>query len=120
MNTRTTETLVTIVLIFASVLLVNPFDIWMPSMLHMSMLAVLVAAMGGIAVFMLRELPADEREDVHRKHAGRAAFFAGAAILLIGIAVQTFAHRLDPWLVSALVGMVLAKVAAGWWSERNG
>lgn len=119
MNTRSIEMLVAGILIAASVLLVNPFEIWMPSVLQMCMLAVLVAAMGGIAAFMLREMPVDEREDAHRKQAGRAAFFAGSAILLIGITVQTFAHALDPWLVAALVGMVFAKVIAGWWSERN-
>lgn len=119
MNTRLKESLVAFILLAAAILLVNPFEIWMPSMLHMSMLAVVVAAAGAFGAFMLREKAIDERDDAHRMHAGRAAFFAGAAILLLGITVQTFAHALDPWLVAALLGMVFAKVAARWWSERN-
>ncbi len=117
---RIVELLIALILVASAVLLVNPMGLWMPSMLHMSMLAVLVVAMGGIAAFMLSERVVDERDDAHRSHAGRAAFFAGSAILVVGIAIETFAHALDPWLVVALVGMVLAKVAARWWSEYNG
>lgn len=119
MNAHISELLVALVLLVASVLLVNPLDLWMPSVLTMGMLAVFVAAAGGIATFMMREKAIDERDDAHRAHAGRAAFFAGSTILLAGITIQTFAHTLDSWLVAALVGMVLAKVAARWWSEHN-
>lgn len=117
MNSRILETFVAVVLLTGALLLVNPFGIWMPTTLQMCMLALVVAAAGGIAAFMLREKPLDERDDAHRMFSGRAAFFTGAAILLVGITVQTFAHELDPWLLGALVGMVLAKVAARWWSE---
>jgi hypothetical protein len=116
---RMLEIAVASILLFASLLLVNPFHVWMPSMFHMSMLAVVVTAAGGIAAFMLREKQGDERDDAHRMHAGRWAFFAGSTILLAGITIQTFAHALDPWLVYALLGMVCAKVSARSWSERN-
>jgi hypothetical protein len=42
--------------------------------------------------------------------AGRIAFLAGSAILLLGIVVQTYFHALDPWLVAALAAMVIAKM----------
>lgn len=119
MNHPRYESVFAIVLLLAAVLLVNPFGLWMPTMFQMSMLAILVAAMGAIAAFMVRERAIDERDEAHRMHAGRAAFLAGAAILLIGITVQTFAHALDPWLVAALVGMVLAKVLARAWTDRH-
>jgi len=116
---RTIEAFTAFILVVAAVFLVNPFEIWMPSMLHMSMLAILIAAVGGLAAFMLSEKSKDERDEAHRSHAGHAAFLTGSAILVLGIAFQTFAHAIDPWLVAALVGMVLAKVATRWWCERN-
>jgi cell division protein FtsW (lipid II flippase) len=120
MNMRsnfTLEILGATVLFVAAVLLVNPFHIWMPEMVHMTMLAVLVAAVGALAVFVVRERATDERDDAHRAFAGRAAFLAGSAVLLLGIVMQTFAHTLDPWLVIALLAMVLAKVATRLWSN---
>jgi len=107
------------VLLLSAVLLVNPLQLWMPTMLHMIMLAVVVAAFGVIAVFVVFERVVDERDDAHRSLAGRAAFLVGSAILLMGIVVQTFAHTLDPWLVVALLGMVVAKIGARMWSSSN-
>ncbi|RJR14007.1 hypothetical protein C4585_00855 [Candidatus Parcubacteria bacterium] len=99
-------------LVVAAVCLANPFNIWMPDMTHMALLAGAVALFGVFSVFVLMEQPGDEREDQHRHSAGRAAFLVGGAILIIGIIVQTFAHALDPWLVWALLGMVVAKSVA--------
>ena len=107
------------VLLLSAVLLVNPLQLWMPTMLHMIMLAVVVAAFGVLAVFVVFERVVDERDDAHRSLAGRAAFLVGSAILLMGIVVQTFAHTLDPWLVVALLGMVVAKIGARMWSSSN-
>ena len=107
------------VLLLSAVLLVNPLQLWMPTMLHMIMLAVVVTAFGVLAVFVVFERVVDERDDAHRSLAGRAAFLVGSAILLMGIVVQTFAHTLDPWLVVALLGMVVAKIGARMWSSSN-
>ena len=107
------------VLLLSAVLLVNPLQLWMPTMLHMIMLAVVVAAFGVLAVFVVFERVVDERDYAHRSLAGRAAFLVGSAILLMGIVVQTFAHTLDPWLVVALLGMVVAKIGARMWSSSN-
>jgi hypothetical protein len=104
---RIIEFLVALVLVVSAVLLVNPFELWMPDMMYMTVLAVVVAAFG------------DERDESHRSFAGRAAFLVGSGILVIGIVAQTFSHTLDPWLVAALAGMVLAKVAVRRWSESN-
>jgi hypothetical protein len=38
--------------------------------------------------------------------------------LILGIGLQAKAHAIDPWLVWALVAMVLAKVGARIWSTR--
>lgn len=111
------ELISAIVFLALSIALVNPFGFWMPDTLHMVVLVGLVVATGSVYVFLVRERAGDERENAHRMFAGRVAFFAGSAILLLGIILQTLAHSLDPWLVAALAGMVAGKVGAGFWSE---
>jgi putative transcriptional regulator len=106
-------------LVVLLVLLVNPFDLLMPSRVTMLLL-------GGIGAFSLlftsfiwKETAQDERENLHRLLAGRASFLAGAATLLMGIIIQTFSHRLDPWLVIALGAMVLTKILTRWYSRSK-
>ena len=96
--------------------LINPLNVWMPDMAHMTMLGITVAAFGALSIFIAHETSSDERDEAHRMFAGRAAFFAGSFVLLIGIVVETLSHRLDSWLVVALVVMVLAKLGARLWS----
>ncbi|MCE9541319.1 hypothetical protein K8R03_02020 [Candidatus Kaiserbacteria bacterium] len=99
-----------------AVFLLNPMGLWMPSMAHMTMLALSAVAFGAFIVFILRESAKDERDAVHRSAAGRAAFLAGSAVLILGIIVQNSMHRIDPWLVVALIAMVVGKVVARIWS----
>lgn len=101
------------------VLLANPFDIFMPSPITMMLLGGIAILALLLASFIWKETAQDERENLHRLSAGRTAFWAGAAVLLLGIAVQTFAHQLDPWLPAALGAMVAAKLAARMYSRRN-
>ncbi|MBI5645113.1 hypothetical protein HY970_03375 [Candidatus Kaiserbacteria bacterium] len=105
-------------LLFAAiaVLLVNPYELWMPSKAYMVILAAAVVVFGLFSVFILAEKAGDERDHEHRGFAGRVAFLLGGAILLAGIIVQTLAHDLDPWLVAALTGMVVGKTLARWYS----
>ncbi|MBI4088018.1 hypothetical protein HY418_01390 [Candidatus Kaiserbacteria bacterium] len=92
--------------------LVNPLHVWMPSMAHELMLAASAVAFGIVAVFVLAEGKGDERENAHRSFAGRAAFFAGGVVLLVGIITEGLQGTPDPWLVGALVAMVVGKVGA--------
>lgn len=105
-------------LIVLVILLLNPFNFWMPTNVQMLLLAAAVAAFGVVAVFVLREGAADERELVHRNLAGRWAFLFGSATIVLGIIVQSLNHALDPWLVVVLVVMVLAKLAARFYGDR--
>lgn len=108
-----------VVLSVAAFFLVNPMHIWMPNNVHMLTLAIVVAISGVFAALILAEGRGDEREESHQAFAGRAAFFVGALVLSLGITAQTFAHALDAWLVYALVAMVVAKVVARIFAERN-
>ena len=97
--------------------LINPFEVWMPDMAHMTVLGITVAAFGALSLFIVHETSVDERDDAHRMFAGRAALMAGSSVLLFGIVSETLQHRLDAWLVVALVSMVVVKVAARIWSS---
>lgn len=119
MKNNLKETVVTIALIATAILLLNPFHFWMPDMMVMGMLAVALALFGIFASFILRERSADERDDQHKSLAGRNAFLAGSGILTLGIAVQGYTHAVDPWLVLALISMVMVKIVTRHWSDRN-
>lgn len=112
------ELVASAVLIVLVLLLLNPFGFWMPTNIQMLVLAAAVAAFGAVTVFVLREGAADEREEAHRSVAGRWAFLFGSATIVLGIIIQSFAHALDPWLVVALVVMVLAKIGARLYTDR--
>lgn len=113
------ETIVTLGLIVIAVLLLNPFNFWMPDMMVICMLAIALALFGVFASFILRESSVDERDDQHKSFAGRNAFLAGAGILTLGIGVQGYAHTVDPWLVIALIVMIVTKIGTRMWSDRN-
>ena len=93
-----------------SILLANPFHFWMPDILVMCMLTLTVITFVLFALFILREKAQDEREVVNKMLSGRVAFIAGSGVLVVGIIIQELHQALDPWLVLALVVMVLAKL----------
>jgi len=119
MKNNLKETIVTLALIAIAVLLLNPFHFWMPDMIVMSMLAVTLGLFGIFATFVLRESMYDERDGQHRTLAGRNAFLGGAGVLTLGIVIQGYTHTVDPWLVVALIVMILVKIATRIWSDKN-
>jgi hypothetical protein len=76
-NNLKIEIFVSLALVFLTILVLNPFHFWMPSMLHMIMLALMLVALAFFAIFVLREKIQDEREVVHRTLSGRVAFVTG-------------------------------------------
>ncbi len=119
MKNNIKEMAVTVCLILIAVLLLNPFHFWMPDMMVLGILAVALALFGAFASFVLREGKGDEREDLHRTFAGRNAFLSGSAVLMLGILIQGYSHSVDPWLVVALVVMIVAKMLTRAWSDKN-
>ena len=119
MKNNLKETIITIALIAIAILLLNPFHFWMPDIMVLYMLAIALALFGIFASFILREKSVDEREYQHKSLAGRNAFLAGSGILVLGIVVEGYTHTVDPWLVIALVMMILVKIATRIWSDKN-
>ncbi len=102
----------TVAFVIIAFFLANPLNVWMPDTMHMAVLAGVVVVFGLFAVFVLSESGGDERDALHRMYASRAAFFAGAGVLLVAIVVETCMHMLDPMLVYALSAMIVAKSIA--------
>lgn len=111
-NNAIAQLILAALLIVVAFLLVNPTGMSMPDSAHMAVLAIAIVACGAYAVFVVAERSDDERDESHKMMAGRAAFLVGGGILLLAIVSQSLAHALDPWLVAALVGMLLAKAGA--------
>ena len=103
------EILLNIVLIVLLVGALNPFGGWMPTPLVMALMVVLALLLALFIGSVWRERARDEREEAHRALAGRAAYLVGIALLGIGVLAQMYTHHMDPWLLVALVGMVLSK-----------
>jgi uncharacterized membrane-anchored protein len=99
--------------------LVNPFDLLMSFGVEMGIITILALGMATFGVYLWQEQPADEREAHYGTIASRLAYFSGALVLLIGIAIQFTASRIDPWLPGSLAAMVLAKMASGFWLSRR-
>ena len=106
------EIAISLILIVLTILLLNPFNFWMPEMVVMIMLALTFVAFAAFAIFVLQEKVQDEREVAHRMLSGRIAFLVGSALLTIGIIVQALSHSVDAWLVITLVAMVLSKIVS--------
>jgi len=119
MKNNIKELIVTVAFIVIAILLLNPFHFWMPDMMVMCMLAVTLGLFGIFATFILRESMIDERDIQHRTLAGRNAFLTGAGMLTLGIVVQGYTHAVDPWLVIALVAMIVVKMGTRMWSDKN-
>ncbi len=119
MKNNLLEVLTTLGIILIAILLLNPFEFWMPDMMVMGMLVLALMLFGIFASFVLREKITDERDAVHETLAGRNAFLVGSAVLILGIVVEGYTHTVDPWLVGALVFMITAKIVTRIWSDRN-
>jgi purine-cytosine permease-like protein len=106
-----------IIVILCAVLL-NPFGIWMPTMIHMLVFTLLLAAFAVYVAFVMQEQGGDEREQEHRMFSGRVAFLSAALIAVCGIVYQGFKGPIDPWLVASLCVMLIAKIAGNLYSAK--
>lgn len=109
-NNSIQEIIISIVLIILLILLLNPFYLWMPNMMLMTIVIGLVLVFSIFVVFIWREKVQDEREELHKLKSSRIAFLAGASILMIGIVVESLSHNINIWLITALSIMIISKV----------
>lgn len=114
------ELFFSVALVILAVVLCNPFNIFMPSMFQMVVLALLVVFVGLFAGLVVHESVSDEREQFHRDQAGRLGYTAGLIVVLMGIITQSLRHvPIDGWLLVALVAMVIFKIIARGYSRYH-
>src|SRR5579872_378397 len=110
-NSFTGEVIISILLVVLLVFFLRPLPTSMPTSMHVVMAPLLIVLFVIFASVMWREIPGDEREQLHKFISARFAYVASVAILVVGVAVQSIQKVVDPWLVSALCIILLAKVA---------
>ena len=113
------EQTIGIILIALAILCLNPFNFFMPSPMVSMLIVIVIAVFSIFAATIWKEKPHDEREAFHGMLAGRYAFLVGSGILVIGILYQTHQHAVDPWLVIALTGMLLAKIGGLLYGQKK-
>ncbi len=116
-NTPIVESVVSSILLVLGILLLNPYEFWMPDIVLYCSIAIALVAFGILGVYVLREGGMDEREVQERSLAGRSAFLMGAGVLLTGILFQGWFHAVDPWLVVALGAMLATKLVTRFFSD---
>jgi len=104
------EVLTSAVLIGLLVAFLNPTGLLMPESSEMMLLVLFAVAFMAFLGFFWKERAADEREHAHQLAAGRISFFVGSTVLTVGILFQALRHDIDPWMVGALILMILAKL----------
>ena len=113
------ESIIATLLIVLLLSFLNPFDLLMTPP-FLSMLSIILIAIFGLFVAVVwKEQVRDEREGLHRMLAGRLAFLVGSSILVIGIIIKELNHSTDPWLIYALVGMLIAKIAGMLYGQKK-
>ncbi len=118
-NKTTIQSIIAAVLILLLLIVWNPFHTWMPDMMVMTILICILIIFIVFVSIVLSEAPGDEREGLHRNHAGRVAFLAGSTVLVIGIIRQTFTHHVDLWLITTLVVMLVAKISTRVYNDHH-
>lgn len=103
------EISVTLILALLIIILLDLFPFWMPGPVAMIVLLALVLVYIVYAVFMWREKSQDEREDYHKLVASRRAWLSGSSVLIVAVLVQGINHDIDPWILYALLAMIIAK-----------
>lgn len=104
------EIVISVILLGLLVVFANPMAFTMPEQMHEVMGPSLVVLLAIFAAIFWREQKGDERETLHKYIAARFAYFAGVAVLILAILLQSLRHVLDPWLVIAVGVMLLAKI----------
>jgi peptidoglycan/LPS O-acetylase OafA/YrhL len=113
------EILMTIGLVLILVFLASPWGKQCDDMLLVAICTVLIVLFILFSIFIWKEKPQDEREQAIMEFASRVGYTAGMTFLLIGIIFQSFSSKIDPWMVAALIVMILSKLIAFKYSLKH-
>ncbi len=104
------EIVLSILLIWLLICFIKPIEPLIPAILHPMMVPLLGILFIVFSGFLWKEKPGDEREQLHKFIASRFAYFAVITTLIIGVIVQYFTDKIDPWLIVAVCIALLAKI----------
>jgi hypothetical protein len=119
MKNKTIQIGISAGLIFVILLMLNPYHVWVHDAMTSFVVGLLIVFFCAFSIFVFGETGGDERELSHRMLSGRAAFFAGGLVLLVGIIIQGIQASPDPWLTFALAAMVFAKIGFRLYSDHK-
>ena len=111
------EPAMSLILVTLLIIFLNPTNLLMPETFEMMLMVGIVIAFLVFSGFIWKEKTHDERDEYHRLFAGRISFLAGTSVLVVGIVYRSLHHNIDPWLIYALIGMVLAKTLSRLYSK---
>lgn len=111
-NNSKKEIALSALLVFLIVALLNPFHLFMSGMVHMLVLGLLIVIIGLFVGIIFHEKALDEREQMHRAQSARIGYSIGLLVVTAGVLLQTLKGMNDPWLLLALLGLVLGKVVS--------
>ncbi len=106
------ELVLSVLLLVLGFLLLNPAGLLMSNTVHLTVYGLLLICTGLFTGLIVHERARDERELDHYNRAGRFGYTLGIIVLLGGITWQTIYMPYDPWLLIALIVMILGKVGA--------
>ena len=104
------EIAISVVLIIILISFLQVSQLTMPMSVEFSLIVFLIILFLAYTTTIWKELPRDEREEQHQLKAGRTSFLIGAGVLTMGAIYQLSQHEVDPWLIAALIIMILTKV----------
>ncbi len=84
----------------------------LPDIIHYPLILIFSLGFFVFVGFVWRGKHNDEREEEHDAYAGKIAYTVGIAIATAGIAVQSFYHSLDAWLIAVLAVMVVIRMCS--------
>lgn len=114
------EIILTVMMLVASSAFLLCGKLFAPTMeTHLLLSFILIITFFFFTTFIWKEKGKDERENLHILNAGRISFLTGALILVIGIIYESLIFAIDPWLIFALIGMILAKLIAHLYQSRR-
>jgi predicted ABC-type exoprotein transport system permease subunit len=119
MNNNTLQIVIAVLLGFLLLVLGDLIPFWMPGMTEMIALLCVVLLLTIWAGFVMYEHARDERDEVNKMHAGRVAYLSGIGTLTLALLVQGISHTIDPWITVSLAVMVISKLLARMYTERN-
>ena len=118
-NNFIAEIIIATILIILLILLLDPLGFVMATSMQMMVTAIILIIFISFSAFVWKEKPKDEREVLHNHISSRFAYLSGASILVIAIIYQSFTYTLDPWIVIALIVMILAKIIGSIYTKNK-